>query len=365
MTQLACIIIVACCGRTASTHIYGRNGGIILIEVKNLTKRYGDHDAVKNLNFKIVNGKIYGLLGPNGAGKSTTMNMMTGCLAPTSGTVNINGFDIYEKPVEAKRCIGYLPEQPPLYTEMTPEEYLTFVAGAKGVPYNRIRRQVAEVMELTRIEDMKDRLIRNLSKGYRQRVGIAQAMLGNPEIIILDEPTVGLDPKQIIEIRDLIRHLGHSRTVIISSHILSEISEICDEILVISGGELIASGTQEELQQRMGSGHLLHLVVRGDEAGVCEVLSSIEGVSSVRVLTAPDEGQVSLEVNVNEDRLRDTIFFAMAEKKYAVLTMEIREQTLEKIFLALTDKPADNYADTEPEPADEAVSEQSEEDETV
>jgi ABC-2 type transport system ATP-binding protein len=341
------------------------NGGITLIEVKNLTKRYGDHYAVKDLNFKIVNGKIYGLLGPNGAGKSTTMNMMTGCLAPSAGTVNINGFDIYENPVEAKKCIGYLPEQPPLYTEMTPKEYLTFVAGAKGVPQGRIARQVQEVMELTRIDDMQDRLIRNLSKGYKQRVGIAQAMLGNPDIIILDEPTVGLDPKQIIDIRDLIRHLGHSRTVIISSHILSEISEICDEILVISNGQLVASGTQDELQAMMGQSKLLHLVVRGDEDGVREVLGTIEGVGEIRMLTAPTPDQVALDVTVNADELRDAIFFAMAERKYAVLTMELEEQSLEKIFLSLTNvaSPAaqETVVDFEPVEDDEKTEEVAEE----
>lgn len=311
-----------------------------MIEVKQLTKRYGDHTAVHNLNFKIVNGKIYGLLGPNGAGKSTTMNMMTGCLAPTSGTININGFDIYDDPIQAKKCIGYLPEQPPLYMEMTPQEYLTFVAEAKGVAPVKVAKQVQEVMELTRIYDMKDRLIRNLSKGYKQRVGIAQAMLGNPEIIILDEPTVGLDPKQIIEIRDLIRHLGHSRTVIISSHILSEISELCDEILVISGGELIASGTQQELQARMCQTKVLHLVVRGDEEGVLAVLAGIEGVGEPEVLAAPAPGQVAVDVTVDRDEMRDAIFFAMADKKYAVLTMELEEQSLENIFLALTDTAA-------------------------
>lgn len=183
-----------------------------MIEVKNLTKIYGDHTAVDGLSFKINNGKIYGLLGPNGAGKSTTMNMMTGCLAPTSGSVKINGFDMFDEPLRAKKCIGYLPEIPPVYGEMTPLEYLRFVADAKGVPYNRAIRQVQEAMELTHIDDMQNRLIKNLSKGYRQRVGIAQAMLGNPDIIILDEPTVGLDPKQIAEIRELIRTLGEIKT---------------------------------------------------------------------------------------------------------------------------------------------------------
>ena len=381
MTQLPCIIYGGMLWTVSPQQFYGRNGGIILIEVKNLTKRYGDNEAVKSISFKIVNGKIYGLLGPNGAGKSTTMNMMTGCLSPTSGTVNINGFDIYENPVEAKKCIGYLPEQPPLYTEMTPEEYLTFVAEAKGVPHNRVHKQVSEVMALTGIEDRKDRLIRNLSKGYKQRVGIAQAMLGNPEIIILDEPTVGLDPKQIMDIRDLIRHLGHSRTVIISSHILTEISEICDEILVISSGRLIASGTQEELQAKLGTGKVLHLVVRGDEQGIRDVLSAIEGVGEVRTVSYPQEGEVELHVSVESDDLRDNIFFAMAERRYAVLTMELEEQTLESIFLSLTDSaPAqtsaptsesndereDDEDDDEDENEDEAdEDDEDEEDETV
>ena len=327
---------------------YGTDGteGTTLIEVKNLTKKYGDHYAVQDLSFKILNGKIYGLLGPNGAGKSTTMNMMTGCLAPTSGSVSINGFDIYENAIEAKRCIGYLPEQPPLYTEMTPAEYLLFVAQAKGVSGDRAARQVREVMELTRIDDVQNRLIRNLSKGYRQRVGIAQAMLGNPDIIILDEPTVGLDPKQIIEIRDLIRHLGQTRTVIISSHILSEISEMCDEILVISGGHLIASGTQEELQARMDGSSELHLVVRGDEEGVLSVLGGIDGIDKLAVLPSEKEGEVALRLRVSGD-LRDDIFFAMAEKRYAVLTMEQEELSLEKIFLALTDEKQTEEAEDE------------------
>jgi ABC-2 type transport system ATP-binding protein len=313
-----------------------------MIEVVGLTKKYGSNLAVDNISFSIQKGEIVGFLGPNGAGKSTTMNMLTGCLAPTEGSIRINGFDMFDRPIKAKKCIGYLPELPPLYGEMTPFEYLCFVAEAKGVGGTRALRQVQEAMELTGIDDLRDRLIKNLSKGCRQRVGIAQAMLGNPDIIILDEPTVGLDPKQIIDIRDLIRHLGHSRTVIISSHILSEISEICDEILVISNGQLVASGTQDELQAMMGQSKLLHLVVRGDEDGVREVLGTIEGVGEIRMLTAPTPDQVALDVTVNADELRDAIFFAMAERKYAVLTMEMEEQSLEKIFLTLTDnaKPA-------------------------
>ncbi len=312
-----------------------------MIEVKHLTKTYGDHDAIRDLNFRIVSGRIYGLLGPNGAGKSTTMNIMTGCLAATSGTVNINGFDIYERPVEAKRCIGYLPELPPLYTDMTPREYLTFVAEAKRVAAPAIRGQVESVMEATQITDMADRLIRNLSKGYRQRVGIAQAMLGDPDIIILDEPTVGLDPKQLVEIRDLIAHLGEKRTVIISSHILSEISEICDELLVISGGRLVASGPLEELQKMVGDGETLHLVVRGDEAGVLDVLAGIPELGERRVLPHPTEGEVAVDVRIPRGTdVRDRVFFAMADRRYAVVTMETEEMTLESVFLALTENGA-------------------------
>ena len=224
-----------------------------MIEIKQLTKHYGTHVAVDCLNFKINNGRIYGFLGPNGAGKSTTMNMIAGCLAPTSGTVRINGFDIFEEPIKAKQCIGYLPEKPPLYDELTPFEYLRFVAEAKEVSYERALRQVHEVMELTQIDGVKDRLIRNLSKGTRQRVGIAQALLGNPDIIILDEPTVGLDPKQITEIRALIRRLGEIKTVIVSSHILAEISETCDHVLILSEGKLVANVPIAELQGGSGA----------------------------------------------------------------------------------------------------------------
>ena len=233
-----------------------------MIEVKHLCKRYGEHVAVDDLSFTIENGHVYGFLGPNGAGKSTTMNILTGCLAASSGTVSIDGFDIFEDAAEAKSRIGYLPEIPPLYQDMTVREYLTFVAKAKGVGRKTQTRasraevkaalhtQLATAMAVTQIEDVADRLIKNLSKGYKQRVGIAQALLGGPEIIVLDEPTVGLDPKQIIEIRDLIRALGKEHTVILSSHILSEVRSICDRLLIIAGGKLVADDTPEHLEQR-------------------------------------------------------------------------------------------------------------------
>lgn len=313
-----------------------------MIEVRNLTKKYGPNTAVDNISFDVQPGKIYGLLGPNGAGKSTTMNMITGCLAATEGNVKICGYDIFEQPLEAKRCIGYLPEIPPLYTEMTPHEYLVFVAEAKGVEYDDIFRQVREVMELTELEDVKDRLIRNLSKGYRQRVGIAQAMLGNPQIIILDEPTVGLDPKQIIEIRELIRMLGETRTVILSSHILAEISAVCDHVIIISHGKIVADDSLQNLNSYVNPTDTLQISVRGDRDTVISVIDSIDGIISREEFTSGEDGvyRFDLEVEKATD-LRDTIFFAMAEKHCAVIAMERKESSLESIFLSLTgDDPA-------------------------
>ena len=319
------------------TEYYTTTGGITLIEVKHLTKIYGDHTAVDDLNFTIQPGKIYGLLGPNGAGKSTTMNIVTGCLAATSGTVTINGHDIYTDPIAAKRCIGYLPEIPPLYTDMTPYEYLSFVAEAKGLAYDEAERQVREVMELTQLEEMRNRLIKNLSKGYRQRVGIAQAMLGNPDIIIFDEPTVGLDPKQIIEIRELIRMLGENKTVILSSHILAEISAVCDHVLIISHGKLVADDTIENLEKSVANTNNLRLSVRGDLETVSGVLSGMEGILSCERIS-DNENVLELKLTVTKERdLRDDIFFAMAENKIPVLTMELEELNLEDIFLSLTD----------------------------
>ena len=228
-----------------------------MIEVRNLTKRYGSHLAVDHLNFTVGEGKIYGFLGPNGAGKSTTMNIMTGYLGATEGQVLINGHDILKEPEEAKKNIGYLPELPPLYMEMTVAEYLKFAAELKKIPKNKREAQIKEVMRLTKLKEVENRLIQNLSKGYRQRVGLAQAMLGFPEIIILDEPTVGLDPKQIIEIRELIRRLAKNHTVILSSHILAEVREVCDYVMIIANGRMVASDTPENLELLMsGAGRI-------------------------------------------------------------------------------------------------------------
>ena len=309
-----------------------------MIEVKNLTKAYGTRVAVDGISFQINNGKIYGLLGSNGAGKSTTMNLLTGCLAPTSGRVKINGFDMQTDPVKAKKYIGYLPEIPPFYEEMTPLEYLTFVAEAKGVSYERGVRQVNEVMELVQLNAVRNRLISHLSKGNRQRVGIAQALLGNPDIVILDEPTVGLDPAQINEIRALVRRLGEKKTVIISSHLLSEIEALCDHVLILSEGKLVANAPLEELREGGGKTRI-SMTVRGDEAGVLKVLSEIDGIESCTVGVSPKAGVVALTLTYSGERdIRDNLFFAMAERRYAVLSMEREERSLESVFLSLTEE---------------------------
>ncbi len=314
-----------------------KNGGKALIEVKNITKKYGDNLAVNDVSFTIKNGSICGFLGPNGAGKSTTMNIITGCLSADSGSVSINGFDILDDPIEAKRLIGYLPENPPLYNEMTVYEYLAFVAEAKNVNYSKMNHQIREVMDLTGILSVKDRLIKNLSKGYRQRVGIAQTMLGSPEIIILDEPTVGLDPKQIVEIRDLIRHLGKSKTVIISSHILAEINEVCDHVVIISRGEVVADEDMVDLEAKAVPMGTLRLSIKGDIEGIREVLSSFDQIKKITELPTKKDGVCELSLKVsNETDVRDDIFFAMAERRYAVITMEKEASDLENIFLSLT-----------------------------
>ncbi|MBE6538246.1 MAG: ABC transporter ATP-binding protein [Ruminococcaceae bacterium] len=308
-----------------------------MIEVKGLVKKYGEHTAVNGISFTVEQGKIYGFLGPNGAGKSTTMNIITGCLSATEGSVTVNGHDILKNPREAKKCIGYLPEIPPLYGDMTPEEYLTFVAEAKKVGSGYVSHQVREALEITGLTDVSDRLIRNLSKGYKQRVGIAQAMLGSPDIIILDEPTVGLDPKQILEIRELIRRLGESKTVILSSHILAEISAVCERVMVISHGNLIANDTIEHLEELAGRSDKLHIEVRGESSAVIERLLSIDGVIDASGYVT-ESGTVSAELELEKDKdIRDDIFFAMSDMKCPIISMNYYQTSLEDIFLALTD----------------------------
>lgn len=309
-----------------------------MIEVSNLVKKYGDHTAVDHLSFQIEKGKIYGFLGPNGAGKSTTMNMITGYIASTEGKVMIDGHDILEEPEAAKKCIGYLPEMPPLYFDMTVLEYMNFVADLKKIPKDKKKSMVAEVMEMVKITDMKNRLIKNLSKGYRQRVGLAQAILGYPEVIILDEPTVGLDPKQIIEIRDLIKSLKEKHTVILSSHILSEVSAVCDYVLIISHGKLVASDTPENLGKLAEGSNTLNLIVKGEKDKIRTALGQIEGVKNVTVADAKEEHAWNVTVSTNEDRdVREEVFFKMADAKCPILEMQSRKVSLEEIFLELTE----------------------------
>lgn len=307
-----------------------------LIEVKNLTKKYGTSVAVDNLSFTIERGKIYGLLGPNGAGKSTTMNIITGCLSPSSGRVLIDGIDILEDAVSAKKKIGYLPETPPVYPDMTPEEYLSFVAEAKGIRGGALYDQVYAVMEETNILDMKDRLIKNLSKGYRQRVGIAQAMLGDPQVIILDEPTVGLDPKQITEIRELISRLGKSRTVILSSHILSEVSEVCDRVMIINGGRLIASDTLENIRRDNSPENRYVLTVKARKEQVESLLFGFPSITNVRLDFAGGVTTAIIDLEEGAD-IREELFFRFAERRVAILEMKKIAPSLEEIFLSLTD----------------------------
>ena len=310
-----------------------------MIEVSNLTKKYGDHIAVDHLSFRVEKGQIYGFLGPNGAGKSTTMNIITGYLAATEGTVTIDGKDVQKDPEEAKRAIGYLPELPPLYVDMTVREYLEFVAELKKVPKKERKQQIDEVMEMTQITDMQQRLIRNLSKGYRQRVGLAQAVLGYPEVIILDEPTVGLDPKQIIEIRDLIQSLGKKHTVILSSHILSEVRAVCDYIFIISHGKLVASEETEELVERMSGGQVIELKLKAEEEKVKEFFADAEHITAVETKELPEDGVTEVTVTAEKNKdVREEIFHICAESDMPILEMINGGKSLEDIFLELTSK---------------------------
>lgn len=316
-----------------------------MIEVENLVKRYGNHLAVDHLSFKVETGKIYGFLGPNGAGKSTTMNIMTGYIAATEGSVKINGYDIVKDAEEAKKCIGYLPEIPPLYLDMTVTEYLKFVAGLKKLKKEEWENQMKEVMELTMITDMSNRLIKNLSKGYKQRVGLAQAMLGYPEVIILDEPTVGLDPKQIIEIRDLIRKLGEKHTVILSSHILSEVQAVCEEIMIISKGRLVACDTPEGLTGFMNGNTTVELVVMGNKEKAENVIKKIKGIQKYHFENTHEEGFVKLviETDAGQD-IRTELFYALADERLPIMSINRLEKSLEDVFLTLTgDNEAEKY----------------------
>lgn len=308
-----------------------------MIEISHLVKTYGGHYAVKDLSATIRDGRIYGFLGPNGAGKSTTMNIITGYLAPTAGEVKIDGHDIMKEPEAAKREIGYLPEVPPLYQDMTVEEYLRFAARLKRVPAGRLAGEVERCTKLAGLEEVKRRLIANLSKGYKQRVGLAQAVLGEPRTIILDEPTVGLDPKQMIEMRELIRSLGRKHTVILSSHILSEVSAVCDEILIISQGELVASDTPQGLAEKRKGALALKLSVRGSREALEETLRNLPGAERFSVRQEKEETVAEIHESAGQD-IREPLFYALAENKMPILSMERSGESLEEIFLQLTEK---------------------------
>lgn len=309
-----------------------------MIEVRNLVKKYGDHLAVDHLSFQIEAGRIYGFLGPNGAGKSTTMNIMTGYLGATEGEVLIDGHDILKEPEEAKRHIGYLPEQPPLYMDMTVREYLEFAAELKGLKKKQRSGEIEEVEKMVRIKDVEHRLIKNLSKGYRQRVGLAQAVLGFPEIIILDEPSVGLDPKQIIEIRELIRKLAKNHTVILSSHILAEVREVCDYIMIISKGKLVASDTPENLERMLGQNNIVEIEARTTTAEVRRILKNVPGIETIE---AQSTGNGITKGSICEKKgadIRESVFRAFASAGIPLMTLKVSGTTLEDVFMELTQR---------------------------
>ena len=310
-----------------------------MIEVRNLTKKYGDHFAVQDISFSLEKGKIYGLLGPNGAGKSTTMNIMTGYIAATSGEVIIEGHDIFKEAEEAKKHIGYLPEIPPLYMDMTVWEYLFTVADLKGVPKSERKSMIGDVMEKVMITNMKDRLIKNLSKGYKQRVGIAQTLIGNPDIIILDEPTVGLDPKQIIEIRTLIKQLGEDHTVLISSHILSEIGAVCDHVVIINKGHLVVSDSTENLEKLFKGQDILCLSAQGELEKIQNILREFPALSIADMKEAEEAETYRFQLKVQDQAdYRKQLFFRFAEAGITLLEISRAGMSLEDIFLEITEE---------------------------
>lgn len=323
-----------------------------MIQVEHLTRRYGSQIAVKDLSFTVPTGQICGLLGPNGAGKTTTMNVLTGYLSASEGRVIISGHDILEEPMEARRQLGYLPEQPPLYPEMTVEEYLRFVAELRRVPRAQRTEQVRKAMNRVAAADMAHRLIRNLSKGYRQRVGLAAALLGDPEVLILDEPTVGLDPAQMIEFRALIRQLGRKHTVILSSHILSEVSAVCDQVLILSHGQLMAQGTPDQLAEQLAGRTRLRVLVLGEAETAARVVRGLEGVQEVRAEEETGKTQLEITLTTGADQKQQAaVSLALAAAGCAVMQMETEALSLEEVFLQLTEteSPEPDEADFEEE----------------
>ena len=321
-----------------------------MIEICGLSKSYGNKKALDNITFKVNKGEILGFLGPNGAGKSTTMNIITGYLSSTSGTVTVDGYDILDNPNEVKKRIGYLPELPPLYPDMTVEEYLDFVYDLKKIKGMNKAEHIAETVKTVGIEDVYKRRIANLSKGYKQRVGLAQAMLGKPEVLILDEPTVGLDPKQIIEIRNVIKELGKEHTVILSSHILSEISAVCERVIIIKDGKIVAEDTPENLSRTYGGRDKLLLRIMGSEDEIRKVLEAGEGVASVVSLGSKQDGSFDFEIEAENDIDADfskKLFFALAESNMPILMQKNVEASLEEVFIEITDNDVQSVQNTD------------------
>lgn len=307
-----------------------------MIEIQNLTKRYGQIKAVNNLNFTVEKGEILGFLGPNGAGKSTTMNIITGYLPSSEGTVKVCGYDIMESPKEVKKRVGYLPEQPPVYMDMTVRDYLNFVADLKMVDKKQKKNQLSDIMELVKIGDHRDRLIKNLSKGYKQRVGLAQALVGSPDVLVLDEPTVGLDPKQIIEIRKLIKALGKEHTIILSSHILPEVSAVCERVVIINKGEIAAIDTPENLSKGFDTASKLLVSIAGPKNSVENAIREIYGVKYVETAAEKDKEAISYIVESDKEiDIRKPLFFAMAKLGYPIIELKTTGMTLEDIFLQI------------------------------
>ncbi len=307
-----------------------------MIEIQNLTKRYGQIKAVNNLNFTVEKGEVLGFLGPNGAGKSTTMNIITGYIPSSEGTVKVNGYDIMESPKEVKKLTGYLPEQPPVYMDMTVKDYLNFVADLKLVDKKLKKNQLSDIMELVKIGDHRNRLIKNLSKGYKQRVGLAQALIGNPQVLVLDEPTVGLDPKQIIEIRKLIKALGKEHTIILSSHILPEVSAVCERVVIINNGEIAAIDTPDNLSRGFGVATKLMLTVAGPKSSVESAIREIYGVKYVEAGVEKEREAFSYIVESDKEiDIRKPLFYAMAKLGYPILELKGLNLSLEDIFLQI------------------------------
>ena len=313
-----------------------------MIKIQNLVKNYGGIEAVKNISFTVEEGEIVGFLGPNGAGKSTVMNILTGYLSSTSGEVEVNGINVMENPVDAKRQIGYLPEQPPVYPDMTVKEYLNFVFDLKGCKLPK-KEHLAEICDVVKIKDVYNRVIRNLSKGYKQRVGIAQALIGNPKVVIFDEPTVGLDPKQIIEIRSLIKDLGRHHTVILSTHILSEVQAVCDRIVIINKGRIVANEKTTEISRAVQSAGKTNVKICGPEKDGLSALRAIPGVQTASVLGAQDSDSITYYVESQRGLdIRKVLFRTVAQNGWVIIGMESAGVNLEDIFLSVVDETPDN-----------------------